>query len=79
MTDTTYNGCTNWETWNASLWVNNDYGMYKFVLGLVNSKVTQWADVAESLTACFGATTPDGAAWSDADEAEMTEMLAEMV
>ena len=79
MTDTTYNGWTNWETWNASLWVNNDYGLYNFVLRLVNSEVTQWAEVAEELTACFGAQTPDGATWSDADEDEMTEMLAEMI
>ena len=79
MNDTTYNGWKNWETWNCGLWVNNDYGMYKFVLGLVNSKVTQWSEVAKCLTACFGATTPDGATWTAADEAEMTEMLAELL
>ena len=79
MTDTTYNGWTNWETWNASLWVNNDYSMHKFVLGLVNSKVTQWAAVAECLNTCYGETTPDGAHWADADEVEMNEMLAEML
>ena len=78
MNDTTYNGWKNWETWNCGLWVNNDYAMYNFVLGLVNSKVTEWADVAECLTTYFGAKTPDGVTWTDADEAEMTEMLTEM-
>jgi len=72
-------GWANWETWNASLWVNNDEILYRFVLDLVNSKVTQWADVAEWLSMCYGSTTPDGATWTDADEDEMTGMLADMV
>lgn len=38
-TDETYNGHTNWDTWNASLWLNNDERMYR---------MAQWC--AENLT-----------------------------
>ena len=26
--DTEYNGWTNYETWNAALWIGNDQGLY---------------------------------------------------
>ena len=29
MSDTGYNGWTNWATWNANLWVDNEESIYK--------------------------------------------------
>jgi len=28
LTDTEYNGWTNYETWNVALWIGNDEGLY---------------------------------------------------
>jgi len=28
LTDTEYNGWTNYETWNVALWIDNDEGLY---------------------------------------------------
>lgn len=76
---TTYNGWSNHTTWNVSLWISNDEGLYRFVRGLVQSNVTQWSEVAKLLTINFGSsTTPDGAPWAEADEREMTEMIADL-
>jgi len=34
MKDTTYNGWTNYETWNYKLWMDNDQGSYEYYLEL---------------------------------------------
>ena len=81
MSAQTFNGWANYETWNVSLWINNDEPMYRSVFGLVNSNVTQWTDIASVLTTLFGDKTPDGVAWNDPtiDTDEMNELLAEMI
>lgn len=73
-----YNGYKNRTTWNAALWINNDFGYYRFVLGLTNSGVKEWKDVAKLLTINFGSsTTPDRCPWELADEEQMNQVLAE--
>lgn len=37
MTDTTYNGCSNWETWNVLLWATNEEPLYKRTTRFVNA------------------------------------------
>jgi hypothetical protein len=76
MTDTTYNGWKNYETWNVSLWLQNDYPLYQMARA--------WAEhgyksLSHQLIA-RAAETPDGVRWDDAalDIPRLNEMLAEM-
>ena len=84
--DTTYNGWTNYETWNVSLYINNEYGMYMTALDWVKDR--QWDKQSvdydvfrHTLTELFGDKTPDGVSWSDnkLDHEELSEMLLELV
>ena len=38
MTDQTYNGWTNWETWNFKLWIENEESTYREVLKMGEGK-----------------------------------------
>jgi hypothetical protein len=39
MTDTKYNGWTNYETWNCKIWIDNDQGIQEY-----------WKDYAKNIT-----------------------------
>lgn len=62
-----YNGHKNWQQWNVSLWINNDYGLYMIACDLVRSSRTK-ADAAcrmKQLLKQAGITkTPDGAKYT---------------
>ena len=63
MSDQTYNGWTNWETWNFKLWIDNEEFSYYAVLELAKGKdknelskeLKSWADdMREEMEVGFG-------------------------
>ena len=64
MTDTT-STLTNWETWNASLWINNEGSMYRVAQEYVDQarrfgqRISHDA-LIPALEYRFGQMTPDG-------------------
>jgi hypothetical protein len=62
LTDQTYNGWTNYQTWNVVLWIQNDEGLYN----LVNEfEIACYEDLLDVLYECGSKETPDGVKWTD--------------
>ena len=53
MTDTTYNGWKNYETWNVALWLFNEYPLYCIAQGH-KGYATPYKSLRESLNNTFG-------------------------
>ena len=72
MTDTTYNGWKNYETWNVALWIQNDEGFYNVAREC--DSYTSWLR-----NICEGS-TPDGVNYFGAalDVAALEEMILEL-
>ena len=75
--DTTFNGWTNYETWNVALWLGNDEGLYEMAKA--------WAEhgyksLSHQLME-FSPATPDGVKWDDAaiNICEINEMMEELI
>jgi hypothetical protein len=71
MTDTKYNGYTNYETWNIVLWLYNDENIYNDLRHSIRAVIRADGDaddVKSVVTRLFatpdGASTPDGV-WLD--------------
>ncbi len=62
LTDTTYNGWANYETWNVALWIGNDEGLYQLA-GAAGS----YEDFVDALEGCDlnDLSTPDGVNYRD--------------
>ena len=74
--DTTYNGWTNYETWNVALWLGNDEGLYEMAQMWADHGYKSLSHMLKEITPG----TPDGVAWDDAtlDIDELNEMMAEL-
>ncbi len=72
MTDTSYNGWKNYETWNVSLYIQNDETFYKIARGC--DTYTQW------VRSTWDSHTPDGVSYFDGklDVAALNEMILEL-
>ena len=75
MSTATYNGWANWETWNVSLWIQNDASLYDAA-----KTCRTYQELVELLYDCGSKETPDGCRWDDPkiDGLEINAMLADL-
>jgi hypothetical protein len=73
----TYNGWSNYETWNVSLWIQNDEGLYH--LALEAGDYETFVDALEAVT-FNDRSTPDGVKWNSpkVNRIEINEMLKDL-
>jgi len=55
-----YNGYTNYETWNVCLWISNDEGLYD-----ISRRCVDYFDFITQLRDMENIETPDMVAWND--------------
>lgn len=81
MTDETYNGWTNYDTWNVALWIGNDEGLYSYAVDFMRSYygATPYRDFSDQLMEHSKA-TGDDVSWKsgDLDMDELDEMMNEL-
>ena len=75
MSDETYNGWKNYETWNVALYIQNEYSLYQLAQELDNYET--FIDMMRELGSLE---TPDQVAWNDSgiDHDEINEMLKDL-
>jgi hypothetical protein len=60
LTDTEYNGWTNYETWNVALWLQNDVNLY-----YLSREMGNYVDTIDVLNDEGIVATPDGVKYAD--------------
>ena len=70
----TYNGWTDWTTWNVALWIRNEESIYN-----VAAECEDYVEFLWEMQAMIGSfATPDGADWGEANIEEMNEVIEEI-
>lgn len=74
-TDTKYNGWANYETWNASMWINNEERLYR-----IAQACRDYGEFEVVMLSVGEVKTGDGVRWDNdkIDWFEMNEMLTEL-
>jgi hypothetical protein len=62
LTDQTYNGWTNYETWNVVLWIQNDEEIQDLI---EKNEICCYEDFLEIVYDCGSKETRDGVRWTD--------------
>jgi len=75
LDDQTFNGWSNYETWNVALYIENDFELYATALACGS-----YAELLDVLYECGTKETPDGVKWTDAkvNRVEIDEMIEEL-
>ena len=75
MKNEKYNGWTNRATWNVSLWIGNDEGLYRTAI-----ECGDYERFVATMHELGSNATPDGVSWTDPtlNTDELDEMIGEL-
>ena len=75
-----FNGWKNYETWNVSLWIQNEFVLYREACGIVMDG-GKYQDFVKLMQEMGCTHTPDGVQWDDVniDGLEINEMMQELI